>query len=327
MRGLTRVLVVLLILAVATGCTGATATAPAPEEPIRVAMGFIPNVQFTPLYVALEKGYFAEEGVRIQLDYGMEADILGLLGAGQLQFAIGSGDQVVLARSAGLPVVYVYDWYNRFPVSVVSLEGKGIETAADLKGKTVGISHLSGASYVGWRALAEAAGLADTDVTLQAIGYTQVAALTSGQVDAAVCYYMNEPVQLEASGVAVNQILVNDLVPLPSNGIITNEATISGNPELIRRLLRAFDRGLRYTLDNPDESFAIAERTVPEISGAREVQRAVFDASLELWRTDDLGFSSEADWMAAAEFMLREGLIDAAVDPTRAFTNEFLSED
>ncbi len=327
MRGLSRLLLALLILAVATGCSGATATAPAESGPVKIAMGFVPNVQFTPMYVALEKGYFADEGIEIELDYGMEADILGLLGAGQLQFAIGSGDQVVLARSAGLPVVYVYDWYGRFPVSIVSLADRGIETAADLKGKTVGISHLAGASYVGWRALAEAAGLADDDLTLQAIGYTQVAALTSGQVDAAVCYFMNEPVQLEASGVAVNQILVNDLVPLPSNGIITNETTIAANPQLIRRLLRAFDRGLRYTLDNPDEAFAIAERAVPEISGAREVQRAVFDASLELWRTDDLGVSSDTDWAAAAEFMLRDGLVDEAVDPGRAFTNEFLPKE
>jgi len=125
--------------------------------------------------------------------------------------------------------------------------------------------------------------------------------------------------------VAVNQILVNDLVPLPSNGIITNETTIAANPQLIRRLLRAFDRGLRYTLDNPDEAFP--ERAVPEISGAREVQRAVFDASLELWRTDDLGVSSDTDWAAAAEFMLRDGLVDEAVDPGRAFTNEFLPKE
>jgi len=164
-------------------------------------------------------------------------------------------------------------------------------------------------------------------VTLQAIGYTQVAALTSGQVDAAVCYYMNEPVQLQTAGEAVSQILVNDITPLPSNGIITNEATISGKPDLIRRLLRAFDRGLRYTLDNPDEAFAIAEKAVPEIEGAREVQRAVFEACLELWDTDELGVSSDEAWSSAAEFMLRDGLVDVAVDPASAFTNEFLSED
>ncbi|NLT42299.1 MAG: ABC transporter substrate-binding protein [Anaerolineae bacterium] len=327
MRALKRLIILLAIATVVVGCTGATAAPPAATERVKIAMGFIPNVQFTPMYVALEQGFFAEEGLELELDYGMEADILGLLGAGQLQFAIGSGDQVVLARAAGLPVVYVYDWYNRFPVSVVSLAASGIESVEDLKGKTVGVSHLAGASYIGWRALAEAGGLQDGDVTLQAIGYTQVAALTSGQVDAAVCYYMNEPVQLQTAGEAVSQILVNDITPLPSNGIITNEATISGKPDLIRRLLRAFDRGLRYTLDNPDEAFAIAEKAVPEIEGAREVQRAVFEACLELWDTDELGVSSDEAWSSAAEFMLRDGLVDVAVDPASAFTNEFLSED
>ncbi|NPV09424.1 MAG: ABC transporter substrate-binding protein [Anaerolineae bacterium] len=315
------------------GCVPSTQSAPVPvseeaevqEERVKIAMGFIPNVQFTPMYVALEKGYFSEEKLVVELDYGMEADIIGLLGAGELQFAIGSGDQVILARSRGVPVVYVYDWYNRFPVSVVSLKEKGIEKPEDLRGKTIGISHLHGASYVGWRALAEAAGLAETDVTLVAIGYTQVAALTSGQVDAAVCYYMNEPVQLEQSGVEVNQILVADYAAsLPSNGILTNEATIAERPDLVERLLRAFDRGLRYTLDHPDEAFAIAERAVPEISGNREIQRAVLDAALELWRTDEPGISDQQSWDEASAIMLRAGLIDSPVESAQACTNRFV---
>jgi NitT/TauT family transport system substrate-binding protein len=291
-------------------------------------MGFIPNVQFTPMYVALEQGYFADENLEVELDYGMETDAISLLGAGELQFAIGSGDQVILARSRGLPVVYVYDWYNRFPVSVVSLKESGIETPEDLRGKTVGISHLQGASYVGWRALAEAAGLSETDVTLVAIGYTQAAALTSGQVDAAVCYYMNEPVQMQQGGTEVNLMLVADYAAsLPTNGIITNEATIAERPDLVERLLRAFHRGLQFTLDNPDEAFAIAERAVPEISGNREVQRAVLDASLELWQAEGLGLSDEESWAQASEIMLRAGLIDTEVDPSQAFTNQFVPEE
>jgi NitT/TauT family transport system substrate-binding protein len=181
---------------------------------------------------------------------------------------------------------------------------------------------------VGWRALAEAAGLSETDVTLVAIGYTQAAALTSGQVDAAVCYYMNEPVQMQQGGTEVNLMLVADYAAsLPTNGIITNEATIAERPDLVERLLRAFHRGLQFTLDNPDEAFAIAERAVPEISGNREVQRAVLDASLELWQAEGLGLSDEESWAQASEIMLRAGLIDTEVDPSQAFTNQFVPEE
>lgn len=339
MRTLLRVIPLVLLLALvacqpvtpqATGGPAPVATTksfavPAADlQDVKIAMGFIPNVQFTPMYVAIDQGYFADEGLNVEMDYGMESDIIALLGAGQIQFAIGSGDQVLLARSGGLPVVYVYDWYSRFPVSVVSLAEDGIESPADLRGKTVGISHLAGASYIGWLALAEDAGLAEGDVKLEAIGYTQVAALTAGRVDAAVAYYMNEPVQLRTEGVDVNLMLVDDVVPLPSNGIITNDSTLASDPELVKRLLRAFDRGLEFTLENPDEAFAIAEAAVPEISTARDVQRAVLAACVELWTTDARGVSEPEVWTAAADFMQRSGLLNGEVDPATAYNNEYL---
>ncbi len=318
---LSRLLLVLALLSVMVGCAPTESVS---EAKVKIAMGFVPNVQFTPMYVALDQGYFADEHLEVELDYGMETDIISLLGAGKLQFAVGSGDQVILARSHGLPVVYVFDWYNRFPVSIVSLAESGISQPEDLIGKTVGISHLHGASYVAWRAFLEANGIAESQVSLQAIGYTQVAALTSGQVDAAVCYYMNEPVQLVQSGYTVNQMLVADYADLPSNGIITNETTIANQPELVERLSRAFARGLRYTLDNPDEAFAMAVKAVPEIGDNADSQRAVLDASLELWSTDRVGASSEETWRQSSEFMLRAGLIDSPVEASAAFTNRFV---
>jgi ABC-type nitrate/sulfonate/bicarbonate transport system substrate-binding protein len=97
-KSMKRIICLLAILAMTAPWLGACAK-PEPSASVTIAMGFIPNVQFTPLYVALDKGYFSEQGVQIELDYGMETDLLQRLGTGNLQFAIASGDQVALARA------------------------------------------------------------------------------------------------------------------------------------------------------------------------------------------------------------------------------------
>ncbi len=304
----------------------ATPTLPTPEE-ITLAMGFIPNVQFAPFYVAEEEGYFAEENLAVQFDYGMETDLLKLVGAGELQFAVASGDQVVLARAQGLPVVYVLNWYRRFPVCVVSLEEEGIQGAKDLVGKTVGIPATEGASYIGWRALLQAEGIDEAQVNLQVIGYTQVASLTEGRVDAAVCYALNEPVQLREAGYAIDVIYVADYVNLVSNGLITNQQTIAERPELVQGLVRAVLRGLEYTIEHPDEAFAICAEYVPEIAGDNEaLQKAVLLESIEFWRGERLGHSDRAAWEESQRFMGQIGLVDAEVDVEKLFTNRFVVE-
>ena len=304
----------------------ATPTPLAPEA-ITLAMGFIPNVQFAPFYVAEDKGYFAEGNLAVNFDYGMETDLLKLVGVGELRFAVASGDQVILAQAQGLPVVYVLNWYRRFPVCVVSLKEKGIEGAKDLVGKRVGIPAAEGASYIGWQALLHAEGIDEAQVNLQVIGYTQVASLTEGRVDAAVCYALNEPVQLSRAGYSINVIYVDDYANLVSNGLITNEQTIAEQPELAQGLVRAVLRGLRYTIEHPDEAFAICKEHVPEIAGDNEsLQKAVLLESIKFWQGDRLGYSDHAAWEESQRFMRQIGLIDAEVDVEKLFTNQFVVE-
>lgn len=292
---------------------------------IKLPLGYIPNVQFSPLYVAVEKGYFKQAGVEIEFDYSFETDAVSLVGANELQFAVVSGEQVLLARAQGLPVVYVAAWYQQYPVAVVSKVEQNIKVPADLQGKKIGLPGLYGANYIGLDALLFSAGLTEQDVTLDSIGFNQVEALAADREQAVSVYTANEPVQLQAQGYALNEMRVADYVQLASNGLITNETTLAQNPDLVRGMAEAFLKGLRDTIANPDEAYEISKKYVDNLSQADEtVQKQVLARSIELWKAERLGYSNADAWTNMNDLLVKMGLLSTPLDVNQAFTNDFV---
>jgi len=325
------VLMVTIVLSF-TACTGSGSEPPLTEVPltnIRLPMGYIPSIQFAPFYVAVEKGYFREAGIEINFDYSYETDGVMLTGSNEIPFAIVSGEQVLLARAQGLPVVYIFAWYKDFPTAVIAKTTANIQTPQDLEEKQIGLPGLFGASYIGLRALLDAGGLKENQVTLNSIGYNQVEALALDQQQAVVGYVTNEPIQLRAQGYDVNVIRVSDYVRLASNGLITNETVIKENPDLVFRMVKAITRGIRRTLEAPDEAYEISKKYVENLAKFNDpvqvnVQKEILKVSMEYWNSDALGKSDPAAWENMQEVLLEMGLLTQEVDLGEAFNNNFI---
>jgi NitT/TauT family transport system substrate-binding protein len=218
----------------------------------------------------------------------------------------------------------VMEWFQRFPIAIISKAGAGIERPQDLAGRQVGLPGFFGASYVGYAGLLEAAGLSQEDVNADDIGFTQVEALLADQAEAVVGYANNEPLQLAALGEAINVIYVADSVDMVANGLITNEAFMAQEPETVRGFVRATLRGLADTLADPAAAFEISKEYV---EGLDDERYSVLEASLPLWAAEQPGYSELASWQRTEDALLAIGFLDGPLDDLEsAFSNEFVQE-
>lgn len=321
------VLLLVSSLIAITACAPTTPPAPtaAPITTVTVVMGYIPNIQYAPFYVADAKGYFAQEGIKVNYNWGFEFDGVKLVGANQADFAIVTGDQILQARAQAIPLVYIGNWYNAFPISVASLADKNIKTPQDLVGKKVGLPGLFGASYTAWRALLYTQKINEADLSAENIGFTQAQALLQGTVDAAVVYANNEPVQLQLQGKTINEIKTWEFAKLVGNGVATSETLLKERPQVAQGFVRALLRGIQDTINNPDEALQITVKGLPEAGGENmATSKAILDASVPLWKNTRLGETRLEDWQAMEQFMLDAKFIPATVDVRKAFTNDFI---
>lgn len=296
------------------------------QTSVTIGLGYVPNVQFTPYYVADQLGYFKAEGLTVKFQHGYISELMPLLLQGKLDFVVGDAEDAIFARAQGAPVTYIMAMYQRVPVTVFSLPAKNIRRVTDLKGKTVGIPGPFGSSYFALQALLASGGLREGDVKLATIGFTQLDAVRSGRVDAALGYVNNEVVQLKAAGITPNTLDVTQAYPMVGAGIMTTQKKLTG--DLAKKVVRASQRGLAFTLADPARAFQLGSKVFGPSGGSL----AVLKASLPLIRSDytrahGLGASDPAAWQKAVAFLKSQGKLPASVSAADFYSNAYVSLD
>ena len=297
-----------------------SALAQAPLKTVTIGLGYLPNVQFAPFYAAAQEGYFKAEGLNVKFQHGYAQELMPLLLQGKLDFVVSDAEDAIFARAQGAPVKYVLAMYQRLPATVFSLPKLGIKTPADLRGKTVGLPGTYGSTYFALQALLASAGLSEKDVKLLPIGFTQLEAVRAGRVDAAVGFVNNEVVQLRAAGVTPNTLDVTRAYPMTGAGLIATDKTLAG--DLARKVVRASQRGIAFTLANPQQAFADSKAYAGQAGGM-----PVLKASLPLLRgADVVGQVNAAGWAKAVAFLQESGKLKKTFKPTDFYSNGYLDK-
>ncbi|MFW5691341.1 MAG: ABC transporter substrate-binding protein [Chloroflexota bacterium] len=284
-------------------------------EEINMFLTFVPNVQFAPVY--LMEPYLNELGYTMTIQHGDEPVGVDLIANGSADAGMISGEQVLLSRAGGRPVVFVYEWFQEYPVGVVIPETTGTTTIEGLEGKRVGLPGRFGASYSGLTALLNANGLTEDDVTLEAIGFAAPDVVCSGStVDAATVYINNEPLQIQTRILAGEcgditsfaVVPVSAYVDMVSNGIVTSEAMIENEPEKVQALVAAFDAALREVINNPARAY-LASLDYVENLPITDDFRAALEAAAEA-QDAFLATAPEREAIEQSRFDLQEAITE-----------------
>ena len=312
-----------LVLA-ACGLAAPSASTPELRE-VTLLLGYRPDVQFAPFYVAQQEGFYADAGLEVTIEHRQAPDVQRLVGAGDAEFGVADATDVMIARTQGIPIKYVSTLYRSFPVALIGPAASVPDDPAGLAGLSIGTPGRFGSSWHALLALLEAGGLGEEDVEIREYPqFNQVDGLTNGDVDLITGFRNNDALRLEERLGDVGLLGVDDVAPLPGPGVITGDTLLADDPELVRAFVEATALAQAAVIDDPDLGFAAAEVAVPTIAEEPEVARAVLEATVQLWAGD--GFQHGAIdgtlWEMGYETMRRLGFIDGSVPLEEMFASQ-----
>ena len=285
---------------------------------------------YAPVYAAIDQGFFAENGLKVNLAYAAGSDILRNVAAGNVEFGFPNGDSVVTAVGKGVLVKVVHTTYQKGIGAVLFNKNTSkIKTAADLKGKKIAVTDLGSPNYIQLQVILKAAGLTLSDIELVTIGTGSIVpALQNGQVDAIVFsrirYYA-----LKAAGFPIGQILSDSYLPSFGNIVVTNPDYLTKNRAIVRNFTSAFDKGIKFASRRPIEAVdgAIA-RYAPSFVGQNafitNIIRNVFVK--DLWnsgftRDNGYGYGDLKAWQSLIDTQAKFGIIPKSFDAATLVVN------
>lgn len=340
MKKFTIILSILLIITLGvSGCAQsqpqAPAAAPQPAAPeklqkVTVILDWVPNTNHTGLYAALDKGYYKEQGLDVEIIQPTEGGSADLIAAGKGQFGISYQEQVTYARTADtpLPVKAIAAIIQHNTSGFASPKEKNIASPKDFEGKT----------YGGWgspmeqamlKGLMEKTGGDFSKLKTVDIGAADFFSSVKGDVDFTWIYYGWDGIAAEIKNFPINFIKLQDVVPeldFYTPVIIASEDTLKNDPELAKKFLKATAMGYQDSISKPEEAAQILVKYAPEVDKDLAVASQKYLASQYVADAPRWGEMKLDIWKTYANWMFSNKLINKELNAEEAFTNEYLPQ-
>lgn len=317
---------------------GAALLGPPPEalaaEKFRFTAGWIFYGRDLAWFTALEKGYYREEGLDVQLIRGSGGgDAAKALATDALEMVALDTSTFLISRSKGSDFRTVGMWFHLAPFSIVTVEGSGINSLKDVEGRTIGTPSAD-SSWAMFPAVAELNGIDTKKVKqIEVAPAVRDAGLLSGQYDASTNYIASFPLIYQAAAKQGKKLkvfpFINHGLDIYAQGFVVREARLKGNPESVRKFLRAVLRGGAYAMEKPEEGMDALLKHVP--TADRKTSREAWDLMVDLWLTPEagkmgLGYMNEEKWTRTRDILTKGHKLPAVMPVKELYTNQYLEK-
>lgn len=330
-KALALVLVMILNCFAFTGCGSKDKASSDESRKLTLVLDWTPNTNHTGIYVAIEKGYFAEEGIEVEVVQPPEGGAEVLVASGKAEFGISFQDTMAPAiiGEDALDITAVAALVQHNTSGIISRAGEGMDRPSGMEGH----------SYSTWNGSIELAMLENvveadggdfSKVELIPSTVTdEVSALSTKSTDSIWIFYGWAGVKMELEGIDTDYFAFKDINPVfdyYSPVLIANNDFLEAEPEYAQRFLRALKKGYEYAIDNPEEAAGIlcdyaSELDYDLVLASQKYLANEYKAEVERW-----GYIDPDRWNGFYTWLGDEGLVEEAIPDNTGFSNDYLPE-
>jgi NitT/TauT family transport system substrate-binding protein len=250
------------------------------DTAVRFALDWRFEGPAAPYFVAIDKGYYKQEGLNVSIDPGSgSVEGINRVASGAYELGFADINSLIKYRDnpRNLPVKAIMMVYDTPAFSIVSLKKNGIAAPKDLEGKVLGAPAADGA-YAQWPIFVEANRIDRSKVKIENIGFpVREPMLAQGKVDAITGFWFSSYMNLKANGVKDDEIVVLHMrdygVDLYGNVIIANPDFMRFNPKAAAGFVKATIRGIQDTVKNPEAAIDSMMKRNPIAKREVELER------------------------------------------------------
>lgn len=315
----------ILLVGLLAGCVSAPET---DSQPVTVMLDWVPNTNHTGLFVAQDEGFFADEGLAVEIVQPGEVYAEQAVASGAADFGISFQEQVTLARADDIPIVSIAAILQHNTSAFASRAALGAASPADWEGMRYG-SFGSPFEEPTLAGLMACAGGDAARLEIVETGYTDpLALLQSEQIDLAWIFYGWQGIQAELLGLDLDVFMMEDsfdcIPDYYTPVLIASQSTLDDRPEVVRAFLRAVSRGTTRAIEDPQGAVEALLRAAPELDRALAVASQEWVSPRYQAEAARWGDQTLSVWQGYADWMRQTGILTVPLDASAAFTTEFL---